>query len=243
MAASLAATAAPPGEGEYAFGCEFLDPITNNLRQFNIAVWEKDASVEVYDPKVQRTVLKRCVPFETVGIDDFVINNTVTVMGRSYLIKSYLSAATRARFTTLRENAICLVKPDALPHMGTLVTELLDSGFDIGAMKLCKLSAEEAAEFLESKRGTATFAESVRFLASDAVLAVLVTAENAVSKLQGVAGPANPADAAEALPDSIRCVPCPLCALAASLSLSLSLSLCVCMAVRISSACDPLCLP
>lgn len=204
MASASAATAVPPGEGEFAFGCEFLDPITNNLRVFNVAVWEKDASVEVYDPKARRTVLKRCVPFESVRVDDFVINNTVTVMGRSYLVKSYLNAATRARFTTVRETSICLIKPDGLPHMGSLVTELLDSGFDIGAMKLCKLSHDEAGEFLESKRGSSTYAESVRFLCSDAVLALLVTAENAVSKLQGVAGPADPADATEALPDSIR---------------------------------------
>ncbi|KAA0168462.1 hypothetical protein FNF27_00903 [Cafeteria roenbergensis] len=190
--------------GQYSFGCELLDPITNTLRPYNIAMWPFDASVEVYDPTSRRTILKRCRPRESISVDDFFLGNTITVMSRPYVVRKYLSAETEARFATKRATSLCVIKPCSTGHAGTLVDELLTSGFDIGAVRMVRLSKAEAEEFYRERRHRPSFVQEVEFLAADAVIAVVVSAEDAVSKLQGWAGPANPADAAEALPGSIR---------------------------------------
>lgn len=200
----MAAAMVTPGERQFAFGCEFLDPISSTLRRFSVAVWEKDGTVEVYDPKARRTFLKRCEPLESVAVDDFFIGNTVTVMSRPYLVKEYLNAVTKERFSKERATSICLIKPDGLPHVGRVMDELYDAGFAIGAVRMVRLSEEEAGIFYETRKGKPGHAESVRLLSSDAVVALVVGAENAVSKLQGLAGPADPRDAKEALPTSIR---------------------------------------
>lgn len=189
---------------QYSFGCELLDPITNTLRPFNIAMWPFDASIEVYDPTNRRTILKRCRPRETISVDDFFLGNTITVMSRPYVVRKFLSAETEARFTTKRATSLCVIKPCNTSHAGTLIDELLSGGFDVGAMRMVRLSKEEAEEFYSDRRRRSTFAAEVEFLAADAVIAVVVSAADAVSKLHGWAGPADPADAAEALPGSIR---------------------------------------
>jgi len=190
--------------GPFSFGCDLLDPVTNALKRYNLAMWPLDASVEVYDPTVRRTVLKRCRPREAVTVDDFFLGNTVTIMARPFVVREYLGEVTRARFASKRATSMCVIKPDALAHMGTLMDELLSAGFDIGAARMVRLSREEAEEFYSPEGKRDTFDARAALLCADAVLAISVSAEDAVSRLQGWAGPADPAAAREALPDSIR---------------------------------------
>jgi nucleoside-diphosphate kinase len=201
MASSLTAA---PGEATFAFKAEFLDPVSSILHTYHIAVFEKDGTVEVFDPKARRTVLKRCKPKEGVTVDDFFVGNTVTVMSRAYLVKQYLNSVTHSRFSTARGTSCVVVKPDGLKHMGSILDEVMSAGFDIGAMRLVKLSRREAEEFYETATKHPHHAAMVDHLCSDAILACIVSAGDVVSRLHGFAGPADPSVASETSPASIR---------------------------------------
>lgn len=96
-------------------------------------------------------------------------------------------------------HTLTIIKPDAVGagNAGKIIALLEDSGFNIKAMKLTSLSAQQAGAFYAVHAGRPFYDELVEFMTSGPVVPMILEAENAVPKLREVIGATDPAEAAE----------------------------------------------
>ncbi|MFM9986498.1 MAG: nucleoside-diphosphate kinase [Flavobacteriales bacterium] len=92
-----------------------------------------------------------------------------------------------------------MIKPDATAagHTGKIIDKIIGAGFKIKAMKLTKLSKEEASQFyaVHSERGF--FGELVEYMTSGPIVAAILERENAVEEFRNLIGATDPQKAAE----------------------------------------------
>jgi nucleoside-diphosphate kinase len=98
---------------------------------------------------------------------------------------------------------LTMVKPDAVSknYTGGILRMINEAGFRICAMKLCKLSREQAEQFYAVHRERPFYAGLVEFMSSGPVVAAILEKENAVSDFRELIGSTNPANAA---PGTVR---------------------------------------
>ena len=72
-----------------------------------------------------------------------------------------------------------------------------DAGFVIKAMKLTKLSPEQAGEFYTVHKGKPFYESLIEFMSSGPIVAALLEKENAVDDYRKLIGATNPENAAE----------------------------------------------
>lgn len=196
-----------PGQAKYSFLASWLDEVSGVVRDFNVSFWTSDSTVEMYDPKARRLFLKRTLPRERVTLASFALGNTVTVMGRPLQIKKYLNPVTEAAFKTTRTTTVCVIKPDALPSMGTIIDLIVAAGLDLVQARMVRLNAREAEFLLQDKRRLLSpdkFKALASHLTRDACLALAVAGDDSVAVLHKCAGPSDPEDARAASAGSIR---------------------------------------
>lgn len=92
-----------------------------------------------------------------------------------------------------------MIKPDAMSagHAGAILAEINKAGFRIVAMKLKKMSAEEAGNFYAVHKERPFYGELVDFMSSGPIVAAILEKDNAVADFRTLIGATNPADAAE----------------------------------------------
>jgi|TARA_B110000285_G_C15099702_1_gene604257 nucleoside-diphosphate kinase len=92
-----------------------------------------------------------------------------------------------------------MIKPDAMAagNAGAILAKINDAGFRIVAMKLKKMSAEEAGNFYDVHRARPFFGELVEFMSSGPIIAAILEKDNAIADFRALIGATNPADAAE----------------------------------------------
>lgn len=92
-----------------------------------------------------------------------------------------------------------MIKPDAMAagHAGAILAEINKAGFRIVAMKLKKMSAEEAGNFYAVHKERPFYGELVDFMSSGPIVAAILEKDNAVADFRTLIGATNPADAAE----------------------------------------------
>ena len=92
-----------------------------------------------------------------------------------------------------------MIKPDAVGngHIGAILGKINEAGFRIVAMKLKKMSAEEAGKFYEVHKERPFYGELVEFMSSGPIVAAILEGDNAVTAFRTLIGATNPADAAE----------------------------------------------
>lgn len=92
-----------------------------------------------------------------------------------------------------------MIKPAAYEnkHAGKILDMILQGGFRIKAIKLVKLSHEQAGEFYGIHKDRPFYNDLVTFMSSGPVLAAILEKENAVDDYRKLIGSTNPADAAE----------------------------------------------
>jgi nucleoside-diphosphate kinase len=92
-----------------------------------------------------------------------------------------------------------IIKPAALKkgHMGHILEKIIDAGFRIVAMKMTKMTLEQAEWFYEIHRDRPFFHDLVEFMSSDPVVVAILEKENAVEEYRRVIGSTDPAKAAE----------------------------------------------
>lgn len=183
--------------------------ISRNFR--SLCFFEEDGSIEMFDVRKRKTFLKRCVPFESIHIDQLVAGSTVTIMSRPLHVVEYLDASTAARFTVQANSSCMLILPDAYTHIGHILQFLSDSGLEMIRCRMLRLSADEAKCFVDiaTPSGAASSghsSERTKLLQSDAVVAVEVAGPDVISSLHLAVGPTDPTDAQEVSPGSIRAV-------------------------------------
>lgn len=96
-----------------------------------------------------------------------------------------------------------MIKPDAVAagHIGAILAQMNNAGFEIIALKYTKLSLEKASEFYEVHSERGFFGELVEFMSSGPIVAAVLRKENAVEDFRQLIGATDPSKAA---PGTIR---------------------------------------
>ena len=101
------------------------------------------------------------------------------------------------------EVTFSIVKPNAVKKnvMGKIITRFEDSGLEVIAAKMVRLSREKTEGFYIEHKDRPFFESLVRFMTSGPVLLMALRGENAVLRNREIMGATDPAKAA---PGSIR---------------------------------------
>ncbi len=101
------------------------------------------------------------------------------------------------------ENTLLIIKPDAVQdrRIGDILKIVIDAGFEIKAMRMTRLTRDQAARFYAVHEGKPFFEPLLDYMTSGKVVPVALTRQNAVAKLREVLGATDPAKAA---PGTIR---------------------------------------
>lgn len=94
---------------------------------------------------------------------------------------------------------LTMIKPTAYKNKcaGKIIQKIYDAGFHIAAMKITKLSKQDAQEFYAVHKGRPFYDELVNFMSSGPIIAAILEKENAVEDYRILIGATNPAEAAE----------------------------------------------
>jgi nucleoside-diphosphate kinase len=98
---------------------------------------------------------------------------------------------------------LAILKPDAVGSgkAGSILAHLEGAGFRVRALKLLRLSKEQAGAFYEVHRERGFYPELVEFMTSGPVIPMVLEAPDAVAKLRATIGATDPAEAA---PGTVR---------------------------------------
>lgn len=94
---------------------------------------------------------------------------------------------------------LAIIKPDAVASgkAGKILAHLEDAGFRVLAMRMTRLSDDQAGAFYAVHRERPFYPELVEFMTSGPVIPIALEREDAVAKLREVIGATDPAEAAE----------------------------------------------
>jgi len=94
---------------------------------------------------------------------------------------------------------LTMIKPTAYKNncAGKIIQKIYEGGFHIAALKITKLSKEDAEKFYEVHEGRPFYNSLVEFMSSGPIIAAILEKENAVEDYRTLIGATNPAEAAE----------------------------------------------
>lgn len=94
---------------------------------------------------------------------------------------------------------LAIIKPDAVASgkAGKILAHLEDAGFTVRALRMTRLSQDQAGAFYAVHRERPFYGELVEFMTSGPVVPMVLEAENAVPKLRDTIGATDPAEAAD----------------------------------------------
>ncbi len=94
---------------------------------------------------------------------------------------------------------LTMIKPYAVKenHVGEILSYIEKAGFHIKAMKMVKMTAEQAEIFYKEHNGKPFYNELVAFMSSGPIVAVLLEKDNAVEDFRKLIGATDPKEAAE----------------------------------------------
>ena len=101
------------------------------------------------------------------------------------------------------ERTLFMVKPDGVARglVGEIVSRVERRGLSIRAMRLLRVTAEQAAEHYAEHSEKPFYPGLVEFITSGPVVAMVIEGDSAVSTVRGMMGATNPLDSA---PGTIR---------------------------------------
>ena len=101
------------------------------------------------------------------------------------------------------QRTLAIIKPDAVAarHAGRIIQRIEDAGFQIRAMRMLRLSRQEAEGFYAVHRERPFFKDLTEFMSSGKVFVMVLEAENGLAKWRDTMGATDPAKAA---PGTIR---------------------------------------
>ena len=97
------------------------------------------------------------------------------------------------------ERTLTILKPDCVRKnlIGEVTKRIQDAGFNILAMKLVKLTRQEAEGFYAVHKGRPFFEELTTFMSSGACVPMVLEKENAIADFRTLIGATDPAEADE----------------------------------------------
>jgi nucleoside-diphosphate kinase len=92
-----------------------------------------------------------------------------------------------------------MIKPDAVSagNIGNILSMINKAGFKIIAMKLTKLSNENAGKFYAVHSSRPFYGELCDYMSSGPIVAAILEKENAIEDFRNLIGATDPANAAE----------------------------------------------
>lgn len=92
---------------------------------------------------------------------------------------------------------LTMIKPNAVSKgfIGAIMAKINEGGFKIAAMKLMKLSREQAEEFYAVHKDRPFYDGLVEFMSSGPIVAAILEKENAVDDYRKLIGATNPDEA------------------------------------------------
>ena len=92
-----------------------------------------------------------------------------------------------------------MIKPGAFSsnYTGPILKMLNEAGFSLAAMKLTKLSRNQAAAFYAVHKERPFYSSLVEYMSSGPIIAAVLVKDNAVEDYRKLIGATNPADAAQ----------------------------------------------
>ena len=101
------------------------------------------------------------------------------------------------------ERTFAIIKPDAVSRglQGEILSRIHKAGFKIVSIKSMRLTKDEAGGFYAVHKARPFFGELTHFMSSGKIFALVLEAENAISKWRDTMGATDPKKAA---PGSIR---------------------------------------
>ncbi len=96
-----------------------------------------------------------------------------------------------------KQRTLLVIKPDATARhlIGEILRRIESAGFHISALKMLRLSRDEAREFYKMHREKSFFDPLVEYIISGTCVAVVLEDDNAIKKLRNFVGPTDPAEA------------------------------------------------
>ena len=97
------------------------------------------------------------------------------------------------------KQTLTMIKPTAFKknYAGAILKMINEEGFGIKAMKLTKLTPDQARTFYAVHKGKPFYDSLVEFMSSGPIIAVLLEKENAVEAFRSFIGATNPEKAEE----------------------------------------------
>jgi len=97
------------------------------------------------------------------------------------------------------QRTLSIIKPDGVAKklIGEVIATFEGAGFRIAAMKMKKLSREEAEGFYYVHKERPFFGELIEFMISGPVVLMVLEGENAIARNREIMGATDPAEAAE----------------------------------------------
>jgi nucleoside-diphosphate kinase len=94
---------------------------------------------------------------------------------------------------------LTIIKPDAVAegHTGAILDQITKAGFRVKALKMKKLSREEAGAFYAVHKERPFYGELVDYMSAGPVVPAILEKENAVEEFRKLIGATNPANAEE----------------------------------------------
>lgn len=91
-----------------------------------------------------------------------------------------------------------MIKPDAMAggHAGAIIDRITKAGFKLVALKLTKLSPEQAGAFYDVHKERPFYKDLVAFMSRGPIIAAILEKENAVAAFRELIGATNPEQAA-----------------------------------------------
>ena len=92
-----------------------------------------------------------------------------------------------------------MIKPDAVERglIGKILSDIIDNGFEIVALKLTKLSLEDAKSFYFVHNERPFFKDLTEYMSRSSIVAAVIKEENAVSEFRKLIGNTDPSKADE----------------------------------------------
>jgi len=92
-----------------------------------------------------------------------------------------------------------MIKPDAVKdnYSGAILDQIINAGFEIVAMKLTRLSKEDAGKFYEVHKERPFYDDLCNYMSSGKIIAAVLKKGNAVEDFRKLIGATDPAKAEE----------------------------------------------
>lgn len=97
------------------------------------------------------------------------------------------------------EVTFTMIKPEAVSegHVGAIIAMIEKAGFDIVAMKLTRLSREQAGSFYAVHRERPFYTSLCEYMSTGKIIAMILRKQNAVEDFRTLIGATDPEKAAE----------------------------------------------